>query len=281
MARGTPVRGARVDSRGGGSAGAAPRDARLFRLFLEHLRALGRSPGTLAAYEDDRDRWIEWRARDGRGPFDLRGLSGADVARFVRESLDAGIPPATVNRRLASLKSWADFAFDRRVLPGPAHAAVRAVPYAALDAAEPRALSARDERALVEEVESRGSAMDRALVYLLLRGGFRARDLAHVPVGALATEPGGRRAWLCVAPGSRVAVPGAARRPLLAYLRERDAGPGEPLFLGRRGPLSEDGISEVVGKYAAFAGVDAGPRVLRRAWRAAAAHDASRRGGRG
>lgn len=95
------------------------------------------------------------------------------------------------------------------------------------------------------------SVRNRALVLCLLDSGLRASEMISLRIGDLdmvtgiATVRGKGRKQRHVRIGSQ------ARKALLRYLQFRQGERGEPLWLGIRGPLTGDGLHEVLTKLGA------------------------------
>ena len=121
----------------------------------------------------------------------------------------------------------------------------------------PKALAQADVRRLLKEVELRADVRDQAILYTLLYTGLRVGELAHLRVEDVTLSE--RKGTIVVrgehAKGGKqreVPVPHEARERLVAYLDQHPTGKGI-LFLGQRGPLGEDAVGRIVGKYATWA----------------------------
>lgn len=124
-----------------------------------------------------------------------------------------------------------------------------------------------EEIDLLEKATSGKEATDlrnRALIHLLLDSGLRLAECAALKVGDIDLQTGvfkvmgkGRK--------ERVSKLGSvALKSFTKYARLRSGKPGEPLWLGRRGPMTEAGIAETLEKLGKAAGVHAHPHKFRR-----------------
>ena len=106
-------------------------------------------------------------------------------------------------------------------------------------------------------MELRADVRDQAILYTLLYTGLRVGELTHLRIEDVTLTE--RKGTILVrgdhAKGGKqreVPVPREARQRLAAYLEQRRTGKGT-LFLGQRGPLGEDAIGRIVGKFATWA----------------------------
>ena len=245
----------------------------VLRRYLDHIRVeRGLATNTVAAYRRDLAGYLGFL--EGRGLSDLSEVTPVEISEYVRE-LFASSSPSSTARRVVSVRSLHQFAFDENLTPSNPAAEV-AVPK------QPRLLP----KALsVPEVERLLSAVDRddvlglrdaALLELLYSTGARISELCVLDrddVTPLLAEPeAGLR--LCGKGGKERIVPvgSYAREALEAYLvRARPelakAGRGEgALLLNQRGRrLSRQSAWGVLRRVAAAAGVRAevSPHTLR------------------
>jgi len=246
---------------------ATPGEAARVRRFLGGLRAQGRRPATVGAYESDWRKLARWSRVVNGEPFDLSRMVGREAAEFRSHCLRLGQAPATVNRALIFLAEYARWAAEAgEVMPLLAEE-VRKVPRVPQQPLAPRGLARQELRRFLKEVDLRAGARDRALIYLLLYTGLRLGEAARLRVEDITLSP--RRGSVRVrsewAKGGKervVPIPAAARRILAEYLGIRGDGSGL-LLRGQRGPLGRNGIARVIGKYARAAGVRLSPHTLR------------------
>jgi site-specific recombinase XerD len=144
--------------------------------FAHHLTRVERSPLTITNYRCDLAAFARWfRDTDGDEltpahitPTDLR-----DYKRFLVDQ--RGLKPSSVNRQLATLKSFLTWAATAGLLPvGPPPALPKAVFQARRG---PRWLDRREHYALRRAVERGGQIRDIAMVTLLLNTGLRLQEL--------------------------------------------------------------------------------------------------------
>ena len=235
--------------------------------FLDDLRAHGRRPATVGAYESDWRVLAQWSRNVNGEPFDLARLVGREVTEFRSHCLRLGHAPATVNRRLVFLAEYTRWAAEAGEATASLAGDVAKVPRVPQQPLAPRGLSRPDLRRFLKEVDLRAGVRDRALIYLLLHTGLRLGEAASLRLDnlTLSARKGAVRVRSEWAKGGKervVPVSAAARRVLAEYLATRDDGSG-PVFLGERGPLGRNGVARVVAKYARAAGVAVTPHTLR------------------
>lgn len=128
------------------------------------------------------------------------------------------------------------------------------------------AFSNEEIAALLKQTEGKDArnVRNRALVLLLLDSGLRLAECASLKVGDIDLSTGvmkvmgkGRK--------ERVSKLGSlALKTFHKYARLRGGKPGEPLWLGKRGAMTEAGIAETLEKLGNAAGVHAHPHKFRR-----------------
>ncbi len=250
----------------------APGPDTLVAQFLRDLEIRGASAATRRSYASDLAQLGEWAA--GRGVA-LERLDRDVVRAFAAELGRRGYAPATLARKLSSLRSLCRFLTARGVLPAdPA----RYLPGPRRRRRLPHALRPAEVDAICDAVTG-GEPLalrDRLLFELLYGCGLRSQelvDLRPADVRAVQSElmvrgKGGR---------SRVVPLGdEAAEALERYLTsgrgalERHGAataPADALLLTRSGrPLRTSDVRRIVAKYAAAAGLSASPHMFRHAY---------------
>ncbi len=215
--------------------------------FMRYLETEGgASPHTLRSYRKDLEDFFSFSKSDSPviEPFEVRG--------FVAEMILRGLQKSTVNRRLATLRSF--FKFLQRegyVKANPA----RLVNSPKMTRRLPKFLTVDDAFALVERPGGIGfaSARDRAMLELLYSSGIRVSELSNLDLDNLNMKEGmikvrGKGRKERIVPVGRKAI-----EALRGYLIERSLLKKShiALFLNRSGTrLSDRGVRRVVVKYA-------------------------------
>ena len=195
-----------------------------------------------------------------------REVSLHDIDAFVDQQRARGLQPATINRRVAALKTFFDFLAEETgdlSWPNPVrfkrHAGKRPHPL-------PRDLRDEDLERLWAVIPS---ARDRAWLVLMVRAGLRVGEVVTLELGDLLSEPQGQQpARLRVCGKGRkerlVLLSADAYAVLQAWLAERPPSQETALFLNERGrPLSANGIQWLLHGYGRQAGFDLTPHQLR------------------
>lgn len=241
-------------------------------VFLTELRRREASEHTVAAYRRDLTAFAAWFAAHVGQDFAIAAVTPTDVRDFrahLREAQHR--KPATINRKLAALRSffqWAIAVDLRADTPLATVKDVREEPRA------PRWFPKRDLDRLGREIEAaakpRVRARDLAVVALLRHTGLRVGELCRLRLRdvTLAERKGSLRVLGKGAKERTIPLNRTVRAALSAYLDARrqrpDAARYEEVFLGQRGPLTPHAVEKLVRKYARRARLDAfSPHSLR------------------
>jgi site-specific recombinase XerD len=231
------------------------------------LRARGSAERTRRAYGVDLGGFAEWASAQGLGPADVRHR---DVRRYGAALSTAGAAPATVARKLASLRGLYNF-LVRTERAGQNPAELVSSPKRAEKL--PRVLSTEQMRTLLERIPARTplELRDRAMLELAYSCGLRCEEIVNLDLGALDFETEQLRV---LGKGSKeriLPVGEPAQRALRRYLdRGRRALVADPresaLFLSKSGRrLSNSDVTRRLGLWTREAALAAGvsPHALR------------------
>ena len=243
--------------------------ARALSRFADHLLEQEKSDHTRNNYREDLMAFTAWYQKTFQERPDLRALAPSELREWkahLRDDLK--FEPATVNRKLAALRSFLAWAAAEGL------AAEIATPKSIKQVKPPpRWLDRKQQRALIRAVERGGYARDIALVALLLHTGLRVAELAALRWADL--EIRDRSGTLKVRKGKgrkqrTIPLNVEARHALaeLRAMRERWNMPKTVTVLqGQRGPLTERGIQARLARYAADAKIEGlSPHVMRHTW---------------
>jgi site-specific recombinase XerD len=235
-------------------------------LFTEDLTRQEVAHKTLVNYQSDLRCFARWFAGVNDEPFTAAAVTPTDIRDYRRYLInEERRKPATVNRRLAALRSfftWARATGRVQDLPTAAVKGVEASPRA------PKALAKRELDRLIRSVEKDGKKRDLAIVLTLRHTGLRVGELCALRLGDV--ELGERKGSVTVRAGKGskyrvVPLNVDARKAIQDYLAVRPAVTDDHLFIGQRHQgLSPQAVENLVTKYARFAGFEAvTPHTLR------------------
>ena len=231
------------------------------------LRARGAAERTRRAYGVDLGAFAEWAEAQGKGPGDLRYR---DVRRFAAGLSSAGAAPATVSRKLASIRGLYGFLVrTERVGQNPAELVSSPKRAETL----PKVLSVEQMRELLERIPAHTplELRDRAMLELAYSCGLRCEEIVNLDADSPDFEGQQLRV---MGKGSKERVlpfGDPARKALERYLqRGRHALATDPrqqaLFLSKSGRrLSNSDVTRRLGLWAREAAMAAGvsPHALR------------------
>lgn len=194
--------------------------------------------------------WFEQTTEDEFAPGIVDPREITDYRGFL---LQRGSSPATVNRRLVSLRRYFVWAKKRGLLNESPFDMLERVRVNEQKDVAPRWLSRKEQLALLRIVRQGENQRDLAIIQMMLGAGLRISEVAGLNMSDI--ELNDRSGWVYVRTGKGMkprSVPLSVnvRKALLAYLTVRQDEDEEDLFLGQRGPLSEWEIHAIVKKYA-------------------------------
>jgi integrase/recombinase XerC/integrase/recombinase XerD len=231
------------------------------------LRARGAAERTRRAYGVDLGAFAEWAERLGKAPGDVRYR---DVRRFAAGLSGAGAAPATVARKLASIRGLYGFLVrTERVGQNPAELVTSPKRSEKL----PRVLSVEQMRELLEQIPAQTPLQlrDRAMLELAYSCGLRCEEIVNLDRGSVDFEVQQLRV-LGKGSKERILPFGDPARAALERYLERGrhaltADPREPaLFLSKSGRrLSNSDVTRRLGLWTREAAMASGisPHALR------------------
>jgi len=236
----------------------------MLNLFESHLRAdLDLSPKTIRAYLSDLRDFTQWYERWANQPFSLSHIATPTLTRY-RAALTERLKPASINRRIVSLKQFFAWAATEGLIerdPAKAIRQVKDVP------PPPRHITDQEEAALISAVSKYGTNRDLAMITLMLHTGIRTAELCDLTQPDVKIAPRSGSITIRQGKGGKrreIPLNITARTALSAHLQELPAD-SHYLFPGRnKKRLSERAVGYIVTKFAYLAKVkDISPHDLR------------------
>lgn len=249
--------------------------------YESSLLAARRSPKTIEGYREGLDQFAAWMTETGRD-LDPEAVTREDVEGFLIHLQRTGRAAGTQAIRFRVIRAFFNHlvktgALDRSPLAGMPMPSVPEVPVGVLDEAAIAALLAAAGGTAFED------RRDLALLRVFLDTGLRLAEVSTIRLEDLDLGVG---RIIVMGKGEKtrsVAFGQAARVALVRYLkarsRHRDAEAifdlgredrprvGQPLWLGRRGPLQALAVRRVVERRAREAGVTGlHPHMFRHTW---------------
>lgn len=240
--------------------------------FAGFLAQAERSPLTIKNYRGDLAAFAVWFEDVNGEPMGPDKITQTDLRQFKRWLVEQRkLKPSSVNRKLATLKSfltWAAAAGITSGLPVPAQgrswSGPRPVPQ---ERPGPRWLDRREQNALLRAVERTGKVRDLAIVRLLLNTGLRVQELCDLTWKDVAVSE--RKGLLTVRQGKgekhrQVPLNQDARDALTALGYPQHTGKETVILQGQRGPLTPRGVQSLLANYGELARLDElSPHALR------------------
>jgi len=233
--------------------------------FLVALRRREASAHTIVAYRRDLTGFAAWFTAHLDLACTLSAITATDVRDFRTALRDTQHrTPATINRKLAALRSYFQWAISAGLR---ADSPVTTIKDVREEPRRPRWFVKRDLDRLLRELDAAAKRStrdrDRAIVLTLRHTGIRVGELVALRLRdvALSDRKGTLRVLGKGAKERTIPLNQTVRATLTTYLalrRQRtDSSDYEELFLGQRGPLNRHAVEKLVGKYAQRAGLEA------------------------
>ncbi len=249
-----------------------------FTDFKHDLQAQDKSPLTIKGYLSDLRLFARWFDETNGEAFSLLAWTAADVRAYRQGLLDQGMKPQTINRRLAALAAFGNWAVRKGHLAVNPAQHVRSVAQSPL---APKWLDRRGRAALLRAAEKDVQVArmryprlwvlrlrDAAMVVVLINTGLRVGELCALQLTDV--QMGERKGSLTVRSGKggkqrTVPLNGEARRILGEYLLHRPQVETAALFVGQRGgAVTARSVQRAVNRLAQDAGLeDVTPHTLR------------------
>jgi integrase/recombinase XerC len=225
---------------------APPKWTEALQGFAAHLEQKERSIHTRSGYMADLNSFASWFKGEYQDGASLASLGGIVLIGWKSHLANEGQMPASVNRRLASLRSFTRWA-NKAGLIEPVDMPDR------LEQVPPplRWLNRLDELNLLRVVDNSKDARGIAIVKVLRYTGLRINELAELLWSDLEMSPRGGNVTVRRGKGRKrreVPLNAEARKALLAY-DDGSQGQKIPVFDGQRGPLTVKGIHRIVEAY--------------------------------
>jgi site-specific recombinase XerD len=232
--------------------------------FILHLESRDRSSHTIQAYKLDLRQFCQWFEQVNDDEMQPHLITPTDLREFKHYLIEEQLRPATINRKLASLRAFLKWAVGE----GTIESVPRMPQGVEQVSSAPKALDRREMNSLSRAVERHGNSRDQAIVFLLLNTGLRVNELSELDLADV--EMSERKGKVIVRSGKggkrrEVPLNVEARRALSAYMEAREEDDSQALFLSQQGSrLGSRGVQDVVGKYGRLAGLDSlTPHMLR------------------
>ena len=190
--------------------------------YLQHIKLeRGLSANSVQSYRRDLEEFKSFTKLKNPGM-----VSTAEFTRYVRHLSELGRKPATIARKISSLKQFFSYLYDKalvRINPVVSFSAPRISRY------HPQYLSVREIAGILESIDTSTTAgkRDRAMIEILYGSGLRISELIDLKYNDIEYEAGflkvigkGRKQRL-------VPLGGYAREALEAFLATKEDKPGQ------------------------------------------------------
>jgi len=243
-------------------------------MFLLHQEASRHTQRTIESYRETLDPFLEYLLK--RDITDPEDITPDDIRRFFVQLDRRGLASATVHKFARSIKAFLNFLVREEVLDA---SPMRKVAMPKQEKKVPNPFTTEDVKALLTACQGETALRDRATVLCLLDSGLRVSEFLSLTVGDVDARDGMVKVRGKGQKERFVRLGARARKAVLRYLAGRgNAKDGDPLWMGRHGPLKISGLEKALQRLGKRAGVKpANPHRFRQTfatWSAAAGMDA-------
>ena len=233
-------------------------------LVDDFLAAHDFSRHTDRAIRSDLTKFAGWFTTANNERFDPSRITVRDVADF-REHLSRvrRQSVATVNRALVSIRRFlGHLVRSGAIQENPAESVkeLKRMPNV------PKGLTTPQVRRVMREIELRQDRRAGGILGLMLYGGLRVSDVVGLELDDMTITPRSGQVICRHGKGNKLRVvplPVEARRLLSLHLESRPPVESHVVFVGERGPLTDDGVRAICSRYTAITGVSFTPHTLR------------------
>ncbi len=234
--------------------------------FEDSLKARNRAPLTIKSYKLAIDQLHAFLKSKGM-PTEVRSIRREHIEAYLVDMQERGAKPATVAQRFRSLQQWCRWLVEADEIDRSPMERMRPPK---VEAPLVPVLREDQVRKLLRACDGSDYAArrDKAVISLFLDTGMRRQEMASLLVDDVDWER--RVITIRSGKGDRprlVRFTVATRLVLIKYARERDKHPrasSSALWLGRSGPMTSDGIRDIVARRGEAAGlVGLHPHVFR------------------
>lgn len=243
--------------------------------FRDYLTTRDRSERTVSGYVHDLSLFARWFEQTNGEPLAPRSLTPTDVREYRQRMLNIQhAKPATINRHLAAIRAYGEWAKESGQVDMNPVNGIRGVDQVAL---APKWLDKKSRAALERELE-RGiqnahtdtarflSQRNQAVIILLLNTGLRVSELAALEISDIDLTD--RKGMLVVRYGKggkarQVPLNGAARAALKSWLAIRPKVSSSKLFTTAEGALSTRSVQILLKELGKTINVEVTPHTLR------------------
>jgi integrase/recombinase XerC len=216
--------------------------------------------------------WFEQTNGEELNPKNLTSMDVRDYKQFLLVHQQAR--PATINRRLASIRMYVNWALDSKEISYNPISGIRGVGEQKLS---PKWLSKLEQAALIREAEKKILASttpvrgfearrDRSILILMLNTGLRLSELCSLELHDIQLSE--RKGMLIVRNGKgmktrTIPLNNSARKAIQDWFHIRPDTLSKNLFIGMKGDLKQRAIQEILKDLGEKANVHVTPHTLR------------------
>ncbi|MGC5328637.1 tyrosine-type recombinase/integrase [Brevibacillus sp. SYSU BS000544] len=163
--------------------GVSEQGKKIIHNFIHNLETKeDLNPKTVKEYAGDLKHFIGWfegkQASEETITFRIEDVATPTITRYREVTQrEMKLKPATINRRILTLKRFFEWATSEGFLRRDPSKPVKLVPE---EKASPRQMSEKEEAALIAAVEHNGSIRDQTIITLMLHTGLRTMEVCDL-----------------------------------------------------------------------------------------------------
>lgn len=230
--------------------------------FIASLSEKKLNAKTIQEYSADLKHFIGWHEYQGMDTcqnvliFSFDQICVKELETYKETMQNLSLKPATINRRLSTLKLFFDWAYHTGISGRNPAKHIRLSP---VQKGKPREITQDEEKRLLDTVKSHGTLRDQAMLKLMIHTGIRVGEVCSLKISDISvSKKSGSMTIASEGHTRKIPLNYACTSVLERYLSAMDISGDGPLFRSEKTgeKLTERAVRYIVRKYMVLAGLE-------------------------